>query len=110
MPIPRHATWNRSVRREVAVVKGIVAGVLVVTAFACRGPETGEVPPPGNSTRRGESITIAAAGDLCEAGDAVDGCAATADLVEQEKPDVVLVLGDARFQLRGVSFPEDQPI
>jgi acid phosphatase type 7 len=98
MPIQRHATSDRSVGGGVSVVKSILAAVLVVTVVGCRGPETGEVAPPKGSTGVGESIRIAAAGDLCEAGDPVSGCAATADLVEHEEPDVVLVLGDAQYE------------
>ena len=98
MPTQRQGIPDRWRRRGVAVAKCIAAGVVVVSAVACTGPETGEVAPPQGSTGVGRSVRIAAAGDLCETGDLVSGCAATADLVEQEDPDVVLVLGDAQYE------------
>lgn len=99
MPTHRYAPPARRSRRAEAVARGITAGVLVVLAVACRAPGTGKVAPPGGGpTRTGEPLKIAAAGDLCEAGDLVSGCAATADLVERERPDVVLVLGDAQYE------------
>jgi hypothetical protein len=89
-----------SVATAMPALKGLVVVLTLLATAACNDPDPiGEVPPPnGTPTRTGEPLTIAAAGDICERGELVSGCAATADLVEEEEPDLVLALGDSQYE------------
>jgi acid phosphatase type 7 len=74
----------------------LLGAVLLLATVACDGGGTsGEVEPP---VVGGGSLTIAAAGDVCEQGGVENGCAETADLVAQKDPDIVLALGDQQYE------------
>jgi calcineurin-like phosphoesterase family protein len=89
-----------SVATAMPALKGLVVVLTLLATAACNEADPiGEVlPPDGTPTRTGEPLTIAAAGDICEEGELVSGCAATAALVEEEEPDLVLALGDSQYE------------
>jgi hypothetical protein len=79
-------------RRELLL---LVMLVLAIIPACARSATTGAVDAP---PVEGGTIEVAAAGDICERGALSSGCAATADLVVAQDPDVVLALGDQQYE------------
>jgi hypothetical protein len=77
---------------------GLLGAIAITTITAACSSQDGSVPASLRGTGGKNSVTIAVAGDICEApGGQTEGCLQTSDLILSHGADWVLVAGDAQY-------------